>query len=467
MRSRELLAALLTISHGYASESVFSVNDDVLAYPQYDILFLESYITSDDAILKLKGPNPHKDPVSSWEGDVSGQLAKFYAEDEADRAKELDEEDDNESYQDMFLNNRSYLCSIPKAHKSVENKTEQLSRESKEKKDLAKAASRGSELLQDMEGSPCLFFSTGWWSYSFCYNSQVKQFHSLPPGTPGVPRWPPAEDPTTPSYVLGKFQKSNDQPLGKDAPAKGDVAELQTKAETSYLVQRLDGGTACDLTGQDRKVEVQFHCHPQSTDRIGWIKETATCAYLMVIYTPRLCNDIAFLPPKDTRVNTISCREVLKPEDVSEWEVRKSAEATRKLIGPGTGKGIVVGNVEVGAMKDVGQEGRRIERGRVVLTPEERAETVAMQKDGQIQGLSKADLKKLELNPEDVDAFKKELQKLAGSKDWKIERLDDVNGHIQLRGVVASDTGKKEDDTMVSEPRDDEEGSEEEYKEDL
>jgi hypothetical protein len=34
MKGVRLLASLLAISYGHASEAVFSVNDDVLAYPQ-------------------------------------------------------------------------------------------------------------------------------------------------------------------------------------------------------------------------------------------------------------------------------------------------------------------------------------------------------------------------------------------------------------------------------------------------
>jgi hypothetical protein len=34
MKGLGLLASLLAISYGYGSETVFSVNDDVLAYPQ-------------------------------------------------------------------------------------------------------------------------------------------------------------------------------------------------------------------------------------------------------------------------------------------------------------------------------------------------------------------------------------------------------------------------------------------------
>jgi protein OS-9 len=106
-----------------------------------------------------------------------------------------------------------------------------------------------------------------------------------------------------------------------------------------------------------------------------------------------------------------------------------------------------------------------------------------MQKNGQISSLSAVELKKLDLSPEDVESFRKELQKLAGTKDWKIERLDDVNGHIQLRGVVATeddddadggdgggDGGSDGETTKTAKPaaqKDEEAGSQEEYKEEI
>ena len=76
------------------------------------------------------------------------------------------------------------------------------------------------------------------------------------------------------------------------------MAELQVKGETCDLFQRLGEGTTCDLTGFEGRIEVQFHCHPQSSDRMGWIKEVSTCSYLMFIYTLRLCSPcIPDLPP--------------------------------------------------------------------------------------------------------------------------------------------------------------------------
>lgn len=420
----------------------------------------------------MKGSGPHKDPISSWDGDIEGQLARFHAPDGTPTKNDGDEDNERE-YMPMTLRDSSYICAIPRAKESPQNTTTAKEEEQPET-DLATAADRGWRLLEDMEGKPCLYFSTGWWSYSFCYNGAVTQFHALTPGVNGAHLWPPTEDPNTHSYVLGKYeQKTMDAKTSSEDSTPKQVGELQTKAETSYLVQQLSGGTACDLTGKPRQVEVQFHCHPQSTDRIGWIKETATCAYMMVIYTPRLCNDMAFLPPKATHVHRITCQEVLRPDEVAEWEARKSEEATRKTIGQGEADKprVMLGTIEVGAQKMVGGEGKKIERGRVVLTAEERAEIVMMQKDGQIQGLSKEELERLDLNPEAIATFQKGLQKLAGKKDWKIEMIDEPNGQVQLRGIVGSNAGKKlsgkanTEDPPTNEGGD--EGSEEEYKEEI
>lgn len=440
---------------------------------QYDVTFSESYITLENAKKRLITAGEHKDPVGAWEGDIESQLAPFNAKD--DTTTESDGDSLNKAdYMPMTLHGAPYLCAIPKVSKTPENATE-TRKEDVQATDLATAVDRGWRLLQDMDGKPCLYYTTGWWSYSFCYNGDVTQFHALPLGASGGRPWPPIEDPNTPSYVLGKYEaKSVDgNAKSEDSSPSQKLGELQTKAETSYLVQHLDGGTACDLTGKPRKVEVQFHCHPQSTDRIAWIKETATCAYMMVIYTPRLCDDVAFSPPKATHVHRITCQEVLRSDQIAEWQARKSEEATRKMIGQGASDKpkVMVGNIEVGGQKLVGGEGQNIERGRIVLTAEERAEIVVMQKDGHIQGLSKAELEKLDINPEVIATFQKELQKLAGNKDWKIERIGDANGQIQIRGIVGNDEGKKLPGKVKSlsddPPEGEDEGSEEEYKEEI
>ena len=80
----------------------------------------------------------------------------------------------------------------------------------------------------------------------------------------------------------------------------------------------MGGGTWCELTKKNRRIEVQFQCDPSGGDRIAWIRETSTCSYLMVIHTPKLCNDLAFVPVKRVGegegVHDIVCQKVAKAE---------------------------------------------------------------------------------------------------------------------------------------------------------
>ncbi|ERF73609.1 hypothetical protein EPUS_00862 [Endocarpon pusillum Z07020] len=449
---RKLLCYLLVVSSAYASETVFSVNDDVLAYPQYEIVFSQTYISDAEADQKLRKV-----------GQSQGELAGYHSiEEEGDYGHSGEPQED---YERLVLKGRPFLCSLPRIEDLTRDEKPETASEADQEKDLVAAADRGWELLQDLDGK-CMFFGSGWWSYSFCYNSQIRQFHQLPPGS-GAPIYPPQEDPSTPSYVLGRFgDKKADR---RESGTKNSVTtELQIKGETRYLVQKLGGGTTCDLTGKDRRIEVQFHCHPQPTDRIGWIKEVATCTYLMIIYTPRLCNDVAFLPPRQNKAHTVACREILKPDEVAGWVRRKSVEAERSLVNQGREAPLKVGNVEIGAMKEVGREGRRIQKGKVVSPPEEKVEMIAMQKNGKLERLSKEDLRKLDLNPETVEAFRKEIQDLAGNKDWKVEKVDDDRGVTQLRGIVASDNDAQGvDDSTGDKDEPSNKGSEEGYKEDI
>lgn len=146
-----------------------------------------------------------------------------------------------------------------------------------EEKELMRASERGWELLEGMHGN-CIYYLSGWWSYSFCYKDEIKQFHQLPPSR-GVPLYPPVEDTEVKSFVLGRFpekdkkKKDARKTLGKEegtkekvddeghvSPTTGkalEVAKMETRGSTRYMVQRLSGGTECDLTGKERKIEVQ------------------------------------------------------------------------------------------------------------------------------------------------------------------------------------------------------------------
>jgi protein OS-9 len=133
----------------------------------------------------------------------------------------------------------------------------------------------------------CIYYLSGWWSYSFCYTDEVKQFHQLPPSR-GVPIYPPVEDTSVHSFVLGRYPKEEKskkgysrKTLGSDQDSKEsfddegnkqaqeekglEIPRLETKGSSRYMVQRLSGGTVCDLTGRDRKIDVQVRAHIQVT----------------------------------------------------------------------------------------------------------------------------------------------------------------------------------------------------------
>lgn len=269
------------------------------------------------------------------------------------------------------------------------------------------------------------------------------------------------EDPATHSFILGRFPRASDDEEDGEAERKKtaettttatttDVAELQTNGGSRYLVQRLEGGTKCDLTGKNRKIEVQFHCHPQSTDRIGWIKELTTCSYLMVIYTPRLCNDVAFLPPQQEEVHSIECREVLLPDQVPDWEAMRQYHLAQRLVESSTttSEFPIVGDIEVGAKKLVGTEGKEIEKGRVASAGEEKVEVVAKRENGEVLQLSKVDLEKLGLDPEKIETLKTRLEELAQGKDWTLEHVT-ANGERGLRGIVDTDEDEEEEEKQA------------------
>ncbi|KAK9234588.1 glucosidase II beta subunit-like protein-domain-containing protein [Lipomyces kononenkoae] len=225
-----------------------------------------------------------------------------------------------ESYETLTLQGEKFLCSLPVLEpQAMLNDSEKELSKSEEEKELVRAQASGWDLLEPLNGT-CLYYMAGWWTYSFCHKEGVKQFHQLAPQN-GITLYPPKEDPSE-SYVLGHVpkEKSNEE----SGEAEGDSARsnvneektVQSAGEMRYLVQKIGGGSICDLTGRERKIEIQFHCNPNSHDKIAWIKEVTTCRYLMVIHTPRLCQDVAFLPPKEDRANEIKCRRIMSAEHI-------------------------------------------------------------------------------------------------------------------------------------------------------
>lgn len=150
------------------------------------------------------------------------------------------------------------------------NATEKELSRAAEEKELARATTRGWELLSGLEGE-CLYFVSGWWSYSYCHNREVRQFHQKAPASGAQISWPPTEDPGTPSYVLGQVspeKRAKEKKLKEEGKSqRGEGTELQATGELRFLVQKLGGGTTCDLTRKERKIEIQV-CSPRFFFRV-------------------------------------------------------------------------------------------------------------------------------------------------------------------------------------------------------
>ena len=248
-----------------ASQHSFSVYDDIFAYPQYEVRFSEEWISEATAQSRLDSkqtPIDHDIPPS--------EIEHYRPSNQQPSADGSKQKEDVFTYSRLKLEGQPYLCSIPQilppSANNAENDT--LSKMEQEK-ELARANDRGWELLSGMQGH-CVYFISGWWSYKFCYNDGVRQFHQLPPSR-GVPVYPPVEDSTVDGYTLGSYRKDGSkggkkggrEGEGKEVevgkrPAEGKpTGELVQRGESRYLVQKLEGGTTCDITGRPRRIDVQ------------------------------------------------------------------------------------------------------------------------------------------------------------------------------------------------------------------
>lgn len=238
------------------------------------------------------------------------------------------------------------------------------------------------------------------------------------------------------------------------------------------------------------------------------IKEVSTCSYLMIIYTPRLCNDVAFQPSQENLAHPITCQSVLAPSEVDSWDlarledkVRRSEllaslaehEANNPLRAAEAGangaskRGPIIGGIEVGAQTLVGGEGKVIEKGIIAGGGKETVLGVLVTSEGEM--MSKEDLKKVGMDIKDVEKLAKNSRKIAGKKGWHLELIETPMGQREYRlieyiepdekkgktgektadkkepkGMSSADQEAEADDGVGEESQ---EGSEEVYKDEL
>ncbi|KAL8364855.1 hypothetical protein RB595_003907 [Gaeumannomyces hyphopodioides] len=518
MRRLELLLVAAGLRLCSARHHAFSIHEDMLAHPQFDVVFSNSFIWEDEALAVLQGKTKLTSATISSESaptDARSSVKKTAqkAQDDTKRKQDAGSDDDDDStvvlsekYELINHPPFRFLCATPVlAPTAAPNHTATELAKAEEAREVERAAARGWELMGGLEGR-CLFYQSGWWSYTFCYNGDVVQFHALPPQSGGSP----VRDPSAPEYVLGRSLPQSADSSGGNAKNGGaggrrggfdiDTAgreeqavlqqnsgsskhtpagttEMVVKGDQRYLVQRLDSGTVCDLTNRPRTIEIQYHCAPGTTvDRINWIKEVTTCTYLMMVQTPRLCEDGAFRPPKPVRSHPITCRRVVTSAEEARGLLVEGwggglPETAGDALGPPVGtrqtpqsgdkprhlrdfKGVNIGGQVIGSRSMLGRS--EDGQGAVRLNPPPRRRTGARAAGAepnapQVQvlavGQSKAeggrvevvldhDLESLGLDPAVVEALRHELEDLAADHGWKLEMVDQPGRGVEIRAIV-------------------------------
>lgn len=453
------------------------------------MVFSDDFISEADALAILESPPTHtaEPGLSKVRESAPAEISSSKSGSDTSTGDDEDNDDDDdapiaETYELINHDPWRYLCSVPViAPPPTLNRTATELAKAEEARELTRASAKGWELMSGLDGK-CLYFMSGWWSYSFCYGDTVVQYHAIAGSKPGEP---PVRDETTPEYVLGKVQHKawgSKRGAGDDAAEADDQtkslappdAQLQIKGDQRYLSQRIESGTICDLTGRPRTIEVQYHCSPSATaDRIGWVKEVTTCTYMMVVYTPRLCTDVAFQPPKPTRAHPIRCRQIIGTEEEElAWRYNKliatgdllsqkpkSAKPAGKDLPPNHYAGMTVGGVVVGSKKhvrDTHADKLPLPRaaGRKMLGP--LVEILASRKPGspKVDLLSDADLEKLDLDPKLVKDGVEEMESVAGDRGWSLQYVKDGD-EVEYYGVF---DGEEEDLYGGLEPMEGEEG---------
>lgn len=165
-----------------------------------------------------------------------------------------------------------------------------------------------SRRLAKLEGV-CSQIHLGWWSYEWCYDQSVTQFHiHVESGTSGLE----LRDVTS----LGKFTKrkytvdlSVDNP--ELLPAVNKYAEEEP--ELSRVVDQFADGDLCDATGQPRRTKVQYFCcservmekykgpvlrhgNPVTSKIVSIVNlledPKEVCTYTITVCTPLLCEEV-------------------------------------------------------------------------------------------------------------------------------------------------------------------------------
>lgn len=139
----------------------------------------------------------------------------------------------------------------------------------------------------------CFLRQEGWWSYEFCYNRSITQFHKAKE---------PEEEEL--SFTLGTRDHNIYSPIPNTLP----------------YTEVYGNGTECDVSGRPREVTVKYICADDTSQMgaiskqtgelflIKSIKEVSTCVYELEFISSAICHAKMYKKSADKHALDIQCR---------------------------------------------------------------------------------------------------------------------------------------------------------------
>lgn len=162
----------------------------------------------------------------------------------------------------------------------------------------------------------CLHKTIGWWTYEFCYGTDIRQYHMENGKIVGD------------EIYLGHFDVDYDWAQASDA-------ERGTRRLKSafFHSQNYTRGSLCELKNRMRTAEVRYFCELDADGSyISRVDEPESCQYLITIQTSLICDLPGFLSesPEHRPPAEIQCRPALAKPDFhayqAEMEQRKEQQ---------------------------------------------------------------------------------------------------------------------------------------------
>lgn len=132
------------------------------------------------------------------------------------------------------------------------------------------------------EHTVCSFRVENYWTYEICHGKYIRQYHEEPSGRGN-----------SQEYLLGKFNMDHyaslesyyEQHRRGKALLKVNVDDLILP----YIELNMTDGTECDLANTKRETRVLYVCIQNGKHELYSVKETATCEYEVIAFSPLLC----------------------------------------------------------------------------------------------------------------------------------------------------------------------------------